>query len=117
MRDELWGSLEQWMRGGGAIPEHAKLERDLHAPSWVPGDLKQRKIATKKDVLRKLLGRSPDHGDALTLACWDNTKMAKWAATWAATTTTAEPKKVDRLAEPAAMGIDPYAGADAWGRR
>lgn len=108
VRDELWGSVHEWLRDGGAIPENAKLERDLHAPSWVPGDLKQRKQATKKDVIKKLIGRSPDHGDGLCLACWDNTRAAKWAAT------TVEEKPKGRMDEPAAQGMDPYAGADVW---
>lgn len=110
VRDELWGCVDQWLKDGGAIPEDARLERDLHAPSWLTHDLKQRKIATKKDELRRILGRSPDRGDALTLACWDSTKAAKWAETSAQEDT----RRPQRMQEPAAMGIDPYAGQDTW---
>lgn len=68
-RDELWAGLVAWIREGGAIPEHAKLEKDLHAPSW-EGTAKNRLVVTDKDELRKILGRSPDYGDAACLATW-----------------------------------------------
>jgi phage terminase large subunit len=97
-RDELWGSATEWLRDGGAIPENAKLERDLHTPLWVPGDLRQRKQATKKDVMKKVLGRSPDYGDALCLACWDGTRTARWAATLPA------------VSDDRSNALDPYAG-------
>jgi hypothetical protein len=92
-----------------AIPEHVKLARDLHAPSW-SFDLRQLKIATKKDVLKKLLGRSPDHGDAFTLVCWDNAAAARWAAK------DEEERPGRPYQKPAAYGLDPYAGLDAWQR-
>jgi hypothetical protein len=64
----------------------------------------------KKDVLKKLLGRSPDHGDASTLVCWDNAAAARWAAKH-------EEERPGRPhQEPAAYGLDPYAGLDAWQR-
>lgn len=69
VRDELWANLAQWLREGGAIPEDTKLAKELHAPEWstiITGRLK----ASPKDVLRKLLGRSPDRGDAVALAVW-----------------------------------------------
>lgn len=108
VRDELWGNVAEWLRDG-AIPEHVKLERDLHAPSWIPGDLKQRKQAQKKDQLRRMLGRSPDYGDALALAVWDGARaVAAWTATVAA------PPRGGPSREPAASGIDPYASEAAW---
>lgn len=106
VRDELWGCVEEWLRDGGAIPEDARLEKDLHSPSWLTYDLKQRKIATKKDDLRKILGRSPDRGDALALACWESGNAVKWALEEVA------PQKP--AWEPAAMGLDPYQGAETW---
>lgn len=70
VRDELWAAVAQWIvRDGGAIPENTKLPRDLHAPAWGASH-KNRQIVTDKKELRKDLGRSPDHADALCLACW-----------------------------------------------
>jgi hypothetical protein len=70
MRDELAANLEGWFRDGGAIPEDAKLQEELHALAWeqmVTGKLK----VTKKERLRKSLGRSPDRYDALALSVWE----------------------------------------------
>jgi hypothetical protein len=70
VRDELWAAAEQWLkRDGGSIPEHGKLAKDLHAPSW-GASVRNRQIVTDKTELRKILGRSPDYGDALCLSCW-----------------------------------------------
>jgi hypothetical protein len=70
IRDELWGSLEQWVRDGGAIPEDTKLAQELHAPWWSENVRKQVRIPPKKDV-KKILGRSPDRADAVCLAVWE----------------------------------------------
>jgi len=70
VRDELWANLRDWIKAGGAIPEDYKLEKELHAPEWRL-DVHNRQKATGKPELRKLLGRSPDRADALTLAAWD----------------------------------------------
>lgn len=69
MRDEMYAVARLWMRSGGAIPEHAKLERDLHAPEFA-SDAHGRMKLTPKRELKKLLGRSPDVGDAFVLSCW-----------------------------------------------
>lgn len=68
IRDELWGNLATWLKTG-AIPEDAKLSKELHSPEFttqIHGRLK----ATDKSELRKRLGRSPDRADALALAVW-----------------------------------------------
>jgi hypothetical protein len=117
VRDELWGSVEKWLRRvedggeGGAIPEDARLERDLHSPSWLTHDLKQRKVATKKDDLRRILKRSPDRGDALCLACWDCSKQAAVAL--------ADAREPEKPRARPGMGfaeevVDPYAANDYW---
>lgn len=72
MRDELWANLAEWVRLGGAIPENARLAKELHAPSWV-GQLNGRLKATPKSELRKMLdGRSPDRADAAALSVWES---------------------------------------------
>jgi phage terminase large subunit len=69
-RDELWAVARAWARDGGAIPENAKLAKDLHAPEWFTNLQGKQKI-TEKKKLRELLGRSPDTGDAFVLSCWE----------------------------------------------
>lgn len=108
VRDELWANLATWLRDGGGILEDARLAKDLHAPSWeaVPGNKVK---ATAKSELRKMLGRSPDRGDGLTLAVWEGGAVAAMLD--------------DEHAELAAgdedlagEDLDPYAGAGLWDR-
>jgi hypothetical protein len=70
IRDELWANLAKWLRNDGAIPQDARLAKELHAPEWV-GQVDGCSKATPKDELRKLLDGSPDRADALALAVWD----------------------------------------------
>lgn len=107
LRDELAANLEAWFRDGGAILEDAKLSAELHCLEWkqaVNGRLK----LTPKDLLRKLLGRSPDRYDALALAAWEPLSLRELA-----------PAAAELAAESAGTrpALDPYAGARAWKRR
>lgn len=70
MRDELWANASRWVREGGAFPPNKKLEEDLHAPEFT-SDIRGRLKVTHKKELRKILGRSPDIGDAFVLCCWE----------------------------------------------
>ena len=85
LRDELWAIARQWAREGGAVPESDKLTEDLHAPEFF-SDLRGRLKLTAKKDLRKLLGRSPDLGDAFVLSCWEplSARMAEGVAEGAA---------------------------------
>jgi phage terminase large subunit len=104
MRDCLCASLEMWMREGGAILEDTKLEKELHALEWKQ-DVRGRSKLIAKDVLRKLLGRSPDRYDALALACWSPASLNEPPPPPPA------PVASERYEAPL---IDPYAGSDAW---
>lgn len=73
LRDELWANMVEFLRNGGAIPEDAKLEKELHAPTWVQHTVNGRNKVTPKPELKKALGRSPDRADAVCLACWEAT--------------------------------------------
>lgn len=106
--DELWGVCASWLHEGGAIPDDPKLERDLHSPAW-SYDKHQRMMATRKDDLRKKLGRSPDRGNALCLACWENSRLVAEEHE-----KTREERRQAILDEPAAHGMDPYAGMAQW---
>lgn len=74
-RDEAWADFATWIRDGGMIPPDAKLAKDLHAPSWYFGNKGKQRVTPKED-LRKILGRSPDRGDAVVLSCWEATPYA-----------------------------------------
>ena len=91
-----------WLRDGGAIPDDPRMALELHAPAW-QYDTKMRKIATKKDNVRKAIGRSPGRADALALACWENSQLAVIEQEFVDT-------RKSMLDEPARRGLDPYSG-------
>lgn len=57
------------------LPNHPKLKADLLAPRW---DLTPQGIVVEsKDDIKERLGRSPDYGDAVIMACVD-LKATNW---------------------------------------
>jgi phage terminase large subunit len=69
-RDELFANLSDWVKkDGGCLPPDEMLQKDLHSLEWKETVTGRQKI-TPKDEIKKLLGRSPDRGDAVALACW-----------------------------------------------
>jgi len=74
VRDELWASLAQWIREGGAIIEDGRLAKELTATEWTT-DIRCRLKATPKNEIRKAIGRSPDRADALALAVWETARF------------------------------------------
>ena len=71
-RDEMWGSLKDWLRDGGCIDDDQELATDLQKPQLMP-DTKQRIKLEPKDAMKKRLKKmgldssSPDDADALAL--------------------------------------------------
>jgi phage terminase large subunit len=108
IRDELYANARKWAREGGAIPENTKLEKDLHTPEY-KSDIRGRLKATDKKELRKLLGRSPDVGDAWLLSVWE--PLSARQAESAAAAQQQAPEHDSAL--PEALH-DPYAGLRAW---
>ena len=106
VRDQLWFSLRAWLREGGAIPEDARLAKELHAAEVGVDDRGRNKITSKKDM-RKALGRSPDRADAVALATWELSSVRDRL-----TTARDEPPLDD-----APVALNPYAGLEAWEQR
>lgn len=71
VRDELAANFATWLRRGGAIPQDAKLSKDLSVFRWrdIAGGLGLSKVIEKTEM-KKILGRSPDRADACMLAVW-----------------------------------------------
>jgi len=117
LRDEVWGEFRDWVEAGGAIPTRSKLRQDLNAPDFVNvlcKDGRERLSATPKKDLKKILGRSPDEGDAATLSVygWQSASTeADEAEAAAAAAATASPQ-VDDYDAPA---MNPYDGLAVWG--
>ncbi len=66
-RAEMWWTMREWIRNGGAVPRHGRLMEDLTAARYAYSSKGQIKLESK-DEMRKRLGRSPDCGDSLALA-------------------------------------------------
>lgn len=110
MRDELAANLELWFRDGGAIPEDGKLGRDLHSLTWkqlANGKLK----LIPKDQIRKLIGRSPDRYDAVSLACWEPLSLREG---YNMNPANDNAPLIDNDVEQYAAAIDPYSGSAAF---
>ncbi|HMF28147.1 MAG TPA: hypothetical protein VKE42_05210, partial [Candidatus Cybelea sp.] len=108
VRDVLAKNLEEWFRGGGAIPEDVKLEKELHAFEWSQSVNGKFKI-TNKDVIRKMIGRSPDRYDALALAVWERPRLDDDAELSPSQEYVLAGERVA-----AGGGLDPYEGSTAW---
>jgi hypothetical protein len=67
LRDQLWWTVREWLRTdpGAMLPPDEGLIEELSIPTY---EVKEGKIVImSKDVMRELLGRSPDRADALIL--------------------------------------------------
>jgi hypothetical protein len=67
LRDQLWWTVREWltMDPGSMLPPDEGLIEELSIPTYEVKDGKIKVMA--KDVMRQLLGRSPDGADALVL--------------------------------------------------
>jgi hypothetical protein len=114
LRDEMWGNARQWVRDGGCFPMHAKLEDDLHAPEFYSTVTGKLKVTAKRD-LRKLLGRSPDVGDAFVMSLWEPLSIRQEDAAGGSAYT--EVNVPERAYDPYAPSpFDPYAAMDSFRR-
>jgi hypothetical protein len=108
IRDELAANLELWFRDGGAIVEDVRLAAELHTLEWREAANARLKL-TPKDMIRKLLGRSPDRYDSLALSCWEPLSLREGVPDSAAHLVT-DVHEQEHI-------LDPYAAEDAWRSR
>jgi hypothetical protein len=66
-RTQMWYSMREWLRAGGAIPDDVMLKQDIAAPIYWYDQL-NRIVLEPKDDVKKRIQRSPDMGDALALS-------------------------------------------------
>lgn len=64
-RTEMWFEMAKWVQRGGALPKVNELVGELTIPKYWYDKGKFR--LEEKDQIKKRLGRSPNHGDALAL--------------------------------------------------
>lgn len=69
LRDQIAFAVRHWLEAGGAIPHHPELRTDLIAGTYAFTTAGKYRVASK-DELKETLARSPDYGDALSLAIY-----------------------------------------------
>jgi hypothetical protein len=81
-RAEVAWHLRVVLEAGGSLPDDAGLRAELGAMKWFPRS--GRIAVTPKEDLKKSLGRSPDHADALILSfapgpvVWSTADILAW---------------------------------------
>lgn len=65
MRAEMWMKMADWVKAGGSLPRIASLIAELTQPTYFFSNGKFQ--IESKDQIKKRLGKSPDHADALAL--------------------------------------------------
>lgn len=115
-RDEVWGEFRDWLEAGGAIPARPQLRQDLNAIDFgktLGKDGKERLVATPKKALKKVLGRSPDEGDAATLAVYGWASVASEVEDAAAVAASSAAARDEDDED--APTLNPYDGLAPWG--
>lgn len=64
-RSEMYFEMAKWVKAGGALPPDRELKEELCATTYVFQGDKFRIV--EKDLIKDLIGRSPDRSDALAL--------------------------------------------------
>lgn len=72
VRDELCGAVETWVKEGAKLLRDDRRESDLRALEWKESGKGNLTTLMSKKELKKVLGRSPDRYDALSLAVWNS---------------------------------------------
>ncbi len=70
IRDSLWLSFSEWVGKGGKVPYDRDLIQLCNAVTYETNAKEKLVVMSKKDM-KKVLRRSPDHADAMCLACYD----------------------------------------------
>lgn len=66
-RAEMWFTMRDWLKAGGAIPPEMSLKQDLGAPTFNYNRITQKLMLESKEDIKERGLPSPDLGDALAL--------------------------------------------------
>lgn len=64
-RAEMWWQVKEWLKAGGAIPDISGLKQELATPTYKFNSQNKRQLESKDQIKERLMGSSPDIGDAL----------------------------------------------------
>jgi hypothetical protein len=66
-RGEMWATMAEWLRSGGAIPNDAGLKLELATPRYSFDATGRRVLESKDEIRKRISSGSPDIADALAL--------------------------------------------------
>lgn len=66
-RTEMWAAMSEWLANGGSIPNDSSLKAELATPTYSFDVHGKKKLESKDDIKKRLLGNSPDMANALAL--------------------------------------------------
>jgi hypothetical protein len=66
-RTEMWMTMADWVKAGGALPNRASLKLDLSAPTYNHKNASGKMALESKDQIKARGLPSPDEGDAMAL--------------------------------------------------
>ncbi|TDX30767.1 hypothetical protein DFO67_10422 [Modicisalibacter xianhensis] len=66
-RSEMWSDMADWLKAGGAIPNHQELKTDLCVPTFSYKNAQGKFALESKDSIKDRGMKSPDVADALAL--------------------------------------------------
>lgn len=67
-RAEMWFQVKDWLKNGGAIPDISGLKQELATPTYRFNGQGKRQLESKDQIKERLMGSSPDIGDALCVS-------------------------------------------------
>jgi hypothetical protein len=63
----MWSDMADWVKSGGAIPDHPELKTDLCVPTYTYKNAQGKFMLESKDHIKERGMKSPDVADALAL--------------------------------------------------
>lgn len=114
IRDDSWANFVRWIRKGGSFPDNDKLRREVQCPAWVQAPNSSKMKLEPKPILRKRLGRSPDHAEAAMLSTWEPGGLESSESRKAEQAPQQKPTVHDEY-DTTVQAMNPYDGVDPWG--
>ena len=66
-RSEMWNSIKQWLKSGGALPRESELRKELIAQEYCFKGNTDKILMVSKEDMKKITKKSSDFADALAL--------------------------------------------------
>ena len=108
LRDQLWFGAREWLKDGGVMPPDDMLEEELLCATY-SFDLRNKLKVLSKDLMREILGRSPDRADAFCMGVYRGSRGRWYEYSY---TPAADPRHVQAIVRQPVMGTLPPVESD-----